>query len=116
MPAHARFFMMALALVTLTRSAQSLTQNPPPRARDTTQTLRVFIDCHTFCDEDFLQTEMSYVSFVRDREASDVHVIITSENTSAGGNAYTLTLLGRGAFARLTDTLTYTTLATDTND
>jgi hypothetical protein len=116
MPALARFFTMALTFATLTRSAHSLTQNNPP-ARDTTpHPLRVFIDCHTFCDEDFLQTEMSYVSFVRDREASDVHVIVTSENTSAGGNAYTLTLLGRGAFARLTDTLTYTTLATDTND
>jgi len=116
MPAMARFLTMVLAFATLTRSAHSLTQNTPP-ARDTTpRTLRVFIDCHTFCDEDFLQTEMSYVSFVRDREASDVHVIVTSENTSAGGNAYTLTLLGRGAFARLSDTLTYTTLATDTND
>ena len=116
MPAFARFFTMALAFATLTRSAHSLAQNTPP-ARDTMpRTLRVFIDCHTFCDEDFLQTEMSYVSFVRDREASDVHVIITSENTSAGGNAYTLTLLGRGAFARLSDTLTYSTLATDTND
>ena len=116
MPAMARFLTMVLAFATLTRSAHSLTQNTPP-ARDTTpRTLRVFIDCHTFCDEDFLQTEMSYVSFVRDREASDVHVIVTSENTSAGGNAYTLTLLGRGAFARLSDTLTYSTLATDTND
>jgi len=116
MPAFARFFTMALAFATLTRSAHSLAQNTPA-ARDTMpRTLRVFIDCHTFCDEDFLQTEMSYVSFVRDREASDVHVIITSENTSAGGNAYTLTLLGRGAFARLSDTLTYSTLATDTND
>ncbi len=116
MPAFARFFTMALALAALTRSAHSLAQNTPPSPTGTQPTLRVFIDCHTFCDEDFLQTEMSYVSFVRDREASDVHVIITSENTSAGGNAYTLTLLGRRAFARLTDTLTYTTLATDTND
>ncbi|HJU75783.1 MAG TPA: hypothetical protein VJ717_18715 [Gemmatimonadaceae bacterium] len=78
--------------------------------------LRVFIDCHTFCDTEFLQTEMTFVRFVRDREAADVHVIVTSQGTGAGGQAYTLTLIGRGQFARLSDTLTYSTLATNTED
>ncbi len=108
--------MPGLAIMAFALSNRVLSQNTPPAADTIARTLRIFIDCHTFCDERFLQTEMSYVSFVRDREASDVHVIITSENTGAGGNAYTLTMLGRGGFARLTDTLTYTTLATDTAD
>lgn len=108
---------LGLAIMACIRPTEISAQNTPLPAADTAgQMLRIFIDCHTFCDERFLQTEMAYVSFVRDREAADVHVIITSENTGAGGNAYTLTLLGRGAFARLTDTVTYTTLATDTND
>ncbi len=113
-----RWYLPVLAVVPLVAlSKASVAQNPPTPAADTTaRQLRVFIDCHTRCDEEFLQTELTYISFVRDRDASDVHVIITSENTGAGGNAYTLTLLGRGAFARLTDTLTYTTLATDTDD
>lgn len=112
-----RGFTLGLAIMACTRPTEISAQNTPLRAADTAgQMLRIFIDCHTFCDERFLQTELAYVSFVRDREAADVHVIVTSENTGAGGNAYTLTLLGRGAFARLTDTVTYTTLATDTND
>lgn len=116
MPGFALRCTVVLALSALAPATPLRAQNTPSVGRDTTQTLRIFIDCHTFCDTEFLQTEMAYVSFVRDRESSDVHVIITSEGTGAGGNAYTLTLLGRGAFARLTDTLTFSTLATDTND
>jgi hypothetical protein len=85
-------------------------------ATDTLTQLRVFLDCHTSCDERFLQTDLAFVSFVRDRESADVHVIVTGQGTGAGGRAYTLTLIGRGAFARLSDTLTYQTLATDTDD
>lgn len=115
MTRFARRFTVAVAMAALAGASNSHAQNTPPRD-SVLQTLRVFIDCHTFCDEDFLLTEMSYVHFVRDREAADVHVIITSEGTGAGGRATTLTLLGRGAFASLSDTVTYATLATATDD
>jgi hypothetical protein len=61
--------------------------------------LRVFLDCNTRgCDFDFLRRQIPVVSWVRDREASDVHVLITSRTTGGGGRAFEIAFLGRGRF------------------
>ncbi|HEU4630874.1 MAG TPA: hypothetical protein VFS08_14080 [Gemmatimonadaceae bacterium] len=77
--------------------------------------LRVFLDCG-FCDFDYVRTETPWVSYVRDRTAADVHVLVTRLNTGAGGSEYTLDFVGRGPFAGLTDTLRYVSRPTDTDE
>lgn len=67
-------------------------------ATPTIERLAVFLDCG-FCDGTFIRQEMTYVDYVRDREVADVHVLVTRENTGAGGAAHTFDLLGQGAFA-----------------
>jgi hypothetical protein len=57
--------------------------------------LRVYLDCRAFCDDDYLRTELTYVDWVRDREDSDVHILVTSQGTGGGARAYSLFLLGR---------------------
>jgi hypothetical protein len=56
---------------------------------------------------DFFRTEIQFVNWMRDREDSDVHLLITSEGTGAGGRDYTLLFMGRDRFEGMVDTLTY---------
>lgn len=59
--------------------------------------LRVFLDCNGFrCDSDFFIQEITWVSFVRDRQDADVHVLGTRQTTGSGGALYTLDFQGRG--------------------
>lgn len=63
--------------------------------------LNLFFDCQgAGCrDMDFFRRELPVVNWVRDREVSDVHVLVTSQSTGGGGNLYTLAFIGRRAFA-----------------
>lgn len=77
--------------------------------------LKVFIDCsNTWCDMDFIRTEINIVDFLADRLASDVHVLITSQNTGSGNNQYQMIFYGQNRFAYFTDTLLFTTDANAT--
>jgi hypothetical protein len=70
----------------------------------------VFLDCG-FCDETFIRQEMTYVDYVRDREVAHVHVLVTRQNTGAGGEAHTFDLIGRGPFQEMDYSTLYTTNA-----
>jgi hypothetical protein len=68
--------------------------------------IKVFIDCsNTWCDSDYLRTELPLIDHVRDREEADLHILITSQSTGAGGQEYTLAFIGKRAFAGADDTL-----------
>jgi hypothetical protein len=70
--------------------------------------LAIFLDCG-FCDETFIRQEMTYLDHVRDREVASVHVLVTQENTGAGGQAQTFDLIGLGPFQGMDFSTVYTT-------
>ena len=98
------------ALLTPSEVRPQASASPPQ-----TTTLSVFLDCDD-CSSDFVRTEIAFVNWVRDRTAADVHVLVTSQDAGGGGDAYTLAFIGQRQFAGRTDTLTYTTNATTTDD
>ncbi len=72
--------------------------------------LKVLIDCsNTWCDMNFIRTEINLVDFMLDRIAADVHVLITSQNTGGGGNKYQLIFFGQNNFKNMQDTLRFNT-------
>jgi hypothetical protein len=72
--------------------------------------LKVFIDCNsTWCDMSFIRTEINLVDFMLDRIASDVHVLVTDQNTGGGGSKYQLIFFGQNSFKNLKDTLYFNT-------
>lgn len=73
----------------------------------TPRTIEVYLDCSYLCDSDYIRTEIAYVDWVRDRTASDVDVLTSTQNTGAGGTRYTFTFIGRRQFAQMADTLTF---------
>jgi len=82
----------------------------------TTDPIAVFLDCGFFCDEDFIRTEITYVSWVRDRAVSDVHILLTQQGTGGGGTEYTLAFLGQRAAAGKSDTIRFLTGQSATSD
>jgi hypothetical protein len=95
------------------------TRTPPSsRERLDENAIRVFLDCkdHTPCFFDYVKTEIAYADFVNVREAADVHVLVTSLGTGAGGREFTMKFVGLGAFAGLDDEVLFVTLPTDTED
>ncbi len=78
--------------------------------------LRMFLDCpNFFCDLDFYRREISFVSYVRDRQDADVHVLIATQATG-GGREHTLNFIGLRDFEGIETTLVYNSSATDTPD
>ena len=71
--------------------------------------MRLFLDCQASgCrDMDFFRTEVQFVNWVRDRMDSDVHLLITSQTTGAGGRSYELLFMGSGRFENMVDTIPY---------
>ncbi|HEX2081071.1 MAG TPA: hypothetical protein VHG08_25440 [Longimicrobium sp.] len=97
----------AAALACLLASALPLRAQIPSPAQE--GAVRVFLQCSGFyCEPDYYQTEIAFVTHVRDRSDADVHVLISPEATAAGGTAYTLAFLGQGRFAGDTLTLRHT--------
>jgi hypothetical protein len=88
-------------------------QDPAPVPSD--QALLVFLDCNTHgCDFDHFRREITFVSWVRDRQDAQVHVIATGQTTGGGGRELTLAFIGLREFRGKADTLRYVSAATDT--
>lgn len=91
---------------------------PSLRAQATERsTVNVYLDCQGGgCDFDFFRQEIKSVNWVRDRTAADVHVLLTSQSTGAGGQQFDVAFLGLGRFANMGDTLRYATNPTAVDD
>jgi hypothetical protein len=76
---------------------------------------KVFIDCG-MCDIDHIRTEITFVNYVRDRKEAEIHVLVTSMRTGAGGREYTIAFIGQRRFEGIDDTHKYFTESTDTED
>lgn len=79
----------------------------PELRPDPSEPVRVFLDCPRWlCDFDYLRRELPFVTWVRDRQVADVHLLVTEEDTGGGGNLVTLDFIGRARFAGLERRLT----------
>ena len=89
-------------------------QAVPPQDRPVR--LQVFLDCPSGCYADYLREEIEFVDFVRDRVNADVHALISTSGTGAGGNEYTVSLIGARAFQGTDRVMKAVTRPSDTED
>ena len=76
----------------------------------------MFFDCEgPNCNSQYYRTEIGWVNWVNDQAVSDVHVIMTSTPTGAGGREYQLDFIGRETMGEYVDVQRYQTLPTDTD-
>lgn len=95
---------LLLSLVLFLPPASFAQQADPPASQQAQEpahaegndVLRVFLDCHR-CDFDYLRREITWVNWVRDREDSQVHLLITTRGAGSG-TEYDLHFIGREEF------------------
>jgi hypothetical protein len=87
-------------------------QEPAPEQAN--GALRVFLDCDR-CDFDYLRREITWVNWVRNREDSQVHLLITRRSAGAG-TEYELAFIGREEFEGTDFTHVYFSSQTNTDD
>lgn len=85
-------------------------------AQDSTRTINVFLDCRRACDESYVRNEIKFVNYVRNKEEADVHLMITAQRTSSGGEEFTLQFIGGNQFLGAGKTLTYHSAESDTRN
>jgi len=76
---------------------------------------KVFIDC-SYCDRDYIRTEITFVNYVWDRKEADVHILITTQSTGASGTEYTIAFIGQNTYKDFKNTLKYVCSRDDTED
>lgn len=114
-PRRGALMVVCLAiLATLTGTPQKAA-GQAPGAVEMPERVAVFLDCG-FCNETFIRQEMAYVDWVRDRQVADVHVLVTDQQTGAGGEAQTFDVIGLGPFLGMDYTTVYTTNVSATED
>jgi hypothetical protein len=75
---------------------------------------RVYIDCDR-CDMSHVRTVITFVNHVRDPDVAQVYVMVTDQRTGAGGRRYTLSYRGQGEFAGVENTLSYSSVQSNTS-
>ncbi len=106
---------LALAICTAVSPTQTLGQERDLGGTGREGPLRVFLDCWR-CDMDHFRREVAFISYVRDRMDAQLHVLVTSQETGAGGSEYTFNFIGLREFLERDDTLYFASRPDDTDD
>jgi hypothetical protein len=105
-----------LTLLIVLGAGSAAAQPPAERpASPGASPVRIFLDC-SGCFADYVRTEVTFVDYVRDRTEADVHVIVTSSSTGAGGREYTAEFIGARLFDGITLNLKAVTTSNDPED
>ncbi len=106
----------ALALIVLSFLVPLASGAQEEGAQSRNGALRIYLECATWgCDSRHFRTEITFVSWVRDVQDSQLHVIMTSQSTGSG-REYVLDFLGREELEGYEEQLTYSHSGTDTDD
>lgn len=83
-----------LLIATSLSFSSSITAQTPPDSLESLESkaLRVYIDCDLcdLSDFDYIRTEIAFVNYVRERKESQVHLLITTQETGGGGTEFTI--------------------------
>ena len=87
----------------------------PLNAQVNYHTISVYLDCRG-CNESFIQSEISFVNFVRDQTLAEVHLLITYQGTGGGGRQYTLEFIDQNEISGSNSTLSLVSPESDTEE
>lgn len=77
--------------------------------------LNFFLDCED-CDFNFVRQELKSISFVRNPELADVHIMSTESSTGSGGRKYYLQFIGSNSLVGKQAEYTYISEPSETDD
>ena len=107
-PSRGVLLILLLAAPQAIRAQKTDSTRPVPA--DSNAALNLFLDCRApGCDFNFLRTELTWVNYVRDRTAAQVHVIATALGTGSGGLEVKLAFIGEKQFIGVDNEVKYIT-------
>lgn len=62
------------------------------------QTISVYLDCKSYCDVNYIKTELGFVNFAREISDADVYIMVDYLQTAAKGYEYHITFNGQKGF------------------
>ncbi len=78
--------------------------------------INVFLDAGWWLDEDYIRQQIPVVNYVRDREVSDVHIIVTRHGAGSAGTNYAISFIGSRRFRGIDHDMEYWAASTNTGD
>lgn len=100
-----------LLLVFCFNLQMAISQEPAQK----TKIINLFLDCF-HCDMIFVRQEIPFISFVRDPQLADIHILVTESNTGGGGNKFFLNFIGMKDFKGMDFEYIVTTNQSDSDD
>jgi hypothetical protein len=99
------WLLLALHTFGSVADAQTLSDRPAIARHEP---VGIYLDCRGLtCDQDFLHTDIAFVTHLRDPHDADVHILITAQPTAEGGSEATLHFIGQKDFVGVEDSLQY---------
>jgi hypothetical protein len=74
-----------------------------------------YLDCWA-CDFTFVRQELPFVSFVRNPQLADVHIMVTDAQTGGGGHKYFLNFIGKNEYSDFNNAYEVVSHQSDTED
>jgi len=78
--------------------------------------ISVFLDGPWWLDQDFIRQEIPIVNYVRDKQAADVHIMLTRHGAGRAGTNYAISFIGRRGFLDQDQELTYWASSANSGD
>jgi len=104
-----KLFMLALAFLSISAFSQETVSESDTIRKDA---LNVY-----FPDADsYIKKEINFINYVRDLKEADIYIIVSEEETGAGGESYTVFMVGQHKYAGMNDTLKVTSAPDETED
>jgi hypothetical protein len=100
-----------LVVITILIFTEGQSQEPEKK----TGIINFFLDCY-HCDFTFVRQELDFVSFVREPQLADVHILVTESNTGGGGSKFFFNFIGLKEFKGLDYDYTIITNQSDSYD
>ncbi len=89
-------------------------------SQDSTSTkqnyLKVYLDCNSGCDMQYIKDHLQYVNYVRDVYTADLYINIVRENSGSNGKRYSLIFEGMDRYKGRNDTIRFFTSVDNTSD
>jgi len=92
------FITFLLAITTLFQPFKSQSQETINESENQKNDLiNVFLDFHS--NQQYIRETINFVNYVRDRQLSDVHIMLNSNRSGTAGRNYVFTFIGLKQFA-----------------
>jgi hypothetical protein len=105
-----------LVITQVTVHAETAEDSQPESSSVRDLAPRLFLQFETWCDREYIKSEIVFVNYVRERNEADIHLIVTAQTTASGGDEFTLSFTGQHEYSDLNYNLKYTASVNATDD